>query len=56
MALECQEALTDIWTRNKASIDKLAVAKKEIKRIKTEVEAMRAQGAEDMAKLEFALV
>lgn len=47
--------MTDIQIRNKASVDKLASAKEEIKKIKAEVEVMRPWKLEYSTKLDSAL-
>lgn len=43
MALECQVALVNIKTRNKASMDKLASIEEEIKKLRAEAEAVDTQ-------------
>lgn len=55
LALECQEAFSDIQTRNNTSVDKLASVEEELRWIKTETEEIRSQQAEEGAKLETAL-
>lgn len=54
MALECQEMLKDVQTHSKESIDKLASAAEEMKKIDTEAKDLRTQQVKDMAKLDFA--
>lgn len=55
LAMECQEAFTDIQIRNKPFMDKLASTEERIKKIKAKVEEMRAQRVKDAVKLESAL-
>lgn len=47
--------LADIQSKNKASMDKLDSIKEELKKISTEAGGMRAQQANDAAKLDSAL-
>lgn len=42
-ALECQEALADIQSKNRASVGKLASTKEELKKIRAKGEEMKAQ-------------
>lgn len=55
MAFEYQVALTDIQTKNKALVDKLATTKQEIKKLRAKTEAMKAHKIEDATKLDSAL-
>lgn len=43
MALESQVALTNIQTKNRASVNKLATTEEEIKKLRAKVKAKKAQ-------------
>lgn len=47
--------LADIYSRNKASVDKLALTEEEKRNLRSEAEMMKAQLFEDAAKLDSAL-